>query len=569
MPPIGTADNLFHDGNPATGELGTIVSAEWLNNMQGALRGNQSELIALLTAAGAKPDAQKTNQLLTALQALFLGKSSQAADSAKLGGQLPSHYLDLANSAGTLDLTGTRKLISTLSSRARVVTDLVQYRGWASETGAIAFVAPPGDSVMAALEIAGFEYGGGANPKHIELGVWFYRSSTQAGFQRTSTRSSGAYTPAVRLGVKRGTNQTALIIGNIDEAWGYPHIAVTKALLGHTGLTDAMCTGWTSELVTSLDDFENIVELKDTAADAGADPLLWPRTSPSRTHIQAGYAPLDGQELSRALYPDAWAAIQSGVVPVVTEAEWQADPLKRGAWTYGNGSTTFRMPDWNGKSAGSKGAVFVRGDGALSAGTPGMIQGDAIRNITGEFQDGAGTGANAFYGVTGAFGVSTVDSGSGRTAGSSTPLYKMSFDASRVVPTAPENRPLNVTSVWVCRLFGSVTNPGAADAAQLATEVARLWAQLSGKQDISSAYGPSLRNVSYTSAQRASGVVYYNTSGVPRTVFAQASTMSGFTLGSISKTLNLATVSLTVMPGEAYSVTYQSTLNFWIETTKE
>ncbi|MCG9027082.1 hypothetical protein LH440_14440, partial [Laribacter hongkongensis] len=253
----------------------------------------------------------------------------------------------------------------------------------------------------------------------------------------------------------------------------------------------------------------------------------------------------------------------------VTEAEWQADPLKRGAWTYGNGSTTFRMPDWNGKSAGSKGAVFVRGDGALSAGAPGMIQGDAIRNITGEFQDGAGTGTNAYYGVKGAFGVSTVDSGSGRTAGSSTPLYKMSFDASRVVPTAPENRPLNVTGVWVCRLFGAVTNPGAADAAQLATEVARLWAQLSGKQDISSAYGPGLRNVSYTSAQRVSGVVYYNTSGVPRTVFVQSTTMSGFTLGSISKTVNLATVNLTVVPGEAYSVTYQSPMHFWLETTKE
>ncbi len=42
---------------------------------------------------------------------------------------------------------------------------------------------------------------------------------------------------------------------------------------------------------------------------------------------------------------------------------------------------------------------------------------------------------------------------------------------------ATETRPLNVTSVWVCRLFGAVTNPGAADAVQLATEVARLWAQ--------------------------------------------------------------------------------------------
>ncbi|MCG9027331.1 hypothetical protein, partial [Laribacter hongkongensis] len=96
-----------------------------------------------------------------------LGKDETAVDSEKLGGNPPGHYLDLANSTGNLDLTGSRKMISTLSSRARVVTDLVQYRGWSSETGAVAFVAPPGDSVMTALEIASFEYGGGSNPKSM------------------------------------------------------------------------------------------------------------------------------------------------------------------------------------------------------------------------------------------------------------------------------------------------------------------------------------------------------------------------------------------------------------------
>ena len=104
----------------------------------------------------------------------------------------------------------------------------------------------------------------------MHLDVQFYRSSTQAGFHRTSMRSSGAYTPAVRLGVKKGTNKTAVIIGNVDETWGYLHLVVTKALLSHTSLTDAMCTGWTSELVTSLDDFEHVVELNDPLS--GPDP---------------------------------------------------------------------------------------------------------------------------------------------------------------------------------------------------------------------------------------------------------------------------------------------------------
>ncbi|EGC7929626.1 hypothetical protein H9Z53_002761, partial [Salmonella enterica] len=66
MPPITTPDNAFHDGNPATGELGTIVAAEWLNNTQGAVRDIQAECIAILAAAGFKPDPTK-KQLLDAI----------------------------------------------------------------------------------------------------------------------------------------------------------------------------------------------------------------------------------------------------------------------------------------------------------------------------------------------------------------------------------------------------------------------------------------------------------------------------------------------------------------------
>ena len=101
IPPIGTADNLFHDGNPATGELGTIVSAEWLNNIQGAMRGNQSELIALLTAAGIEPNAAKADQVLTALRGLFLGKTAQAADSATLEGHPASYFARAADLAAS------------------------------------------------------------------------------------------------------------------------------------------------------------------------------------------------------------------------------------------------------------------------------------------------------------------------------------------------------------------------------------------------------------------------------------------------------------------------------------
>ncbi|HDZ8193194.1 TPA: tail fiber protein [Enterobacter kobei] len=80
MPPVQTPDNLFHDGNPLTGELGTIVDAEHLNNVQGAVRDAQSELITVLNAAGINVAPSKQNQLLTALKALLLSRSNPFGD---------------------------------------------------------------------------------------------------------------------------------------------------------------------------------------------------------------------------------------------------------------------------------------------------------------------------------------------------------------------------------------------------------------------------------------------------------------------------------------------------------
>lgn len=68
MKTIDTPDQVFHDGDPSTGELGTICSAEWLNDTQGSLRDIQSECIAILRANGFEPDASKSDQLWEAIQ---------------------------------------------------------------------------------------------------------------------------------------------------------------------------------------------------------------------------------------------------------------------------------------------------------------------------------------------------------------------------------------------------------------------------------------------------------------------------------------------------------------------
>lgn len=62
MHAIDTPDKQFKDGN-GTSELGTILPAWWLNQVQ-------SELLAVLTAADIRPDKSQPNQLLAALNKL-------------------------------------------------------------------------------------------------------------------------------------------------------------------------------------------------------------------------------------------------------------------------------------------------------------------------------------------------------------------------------------------------------------------------------------------------------------------------------------------------------------------
>ncbi|WP_025135933.1 hypothetical protein [Achromobacter sp. DH1f] len=204
---------------------------------------------------------------------------------------------------------------------------------------------------------------------------------------------------------------------------------------------------------------------------------------PLRTSIPAGQIPADGQTASRATFPDLAAMVVAGTLPVVSEADWLADPLKRGAYTLGDGSTTIRMPDYNGKSSGSIGALFMRGDGSLSSGVDGSIQRDAMQNIAGSLDIGWGRNiarmvANPSGNTNGPFRT-VVDGGNGylvegsaRVASDYASSY--TFDASRVARTASETRPSNVAGVWTVQAFGAVTNPGAADAAQLASDYAAL-----------------------------------------------------------------------------------------------
>ncbi|KAA5920415.1 phage tail protein [Achromobacter xylosoxidans] len=174
---------------------------------------------------------------------------------------------------------------------------------------------------------------------------------------------------------------------------------------------------------------------------------------PLRTSIPAGQIPADGQIISRATFKDLAAMVAARSLPVVQEAEWLADPLKRGSFTLGDGSTTIRMPDYNGKSPGSIGAPFMRGDGALLNGVLKASQNKAHQHVfsSPHYLYGETGGSSSFYGTT----------------ASVTPI----FTRNTTSEGGAEAHPTFASGVWTVQAFGTVTNAGSVDAAQLASDL--------------------------------------------------------------------------------------------------
>ncbi|MFZ7276997.1 tail fiber protein [Avibacterium endocarditidis] len=137
-------------------------------------------------------------------------------------------------------------------------------------------------------------------------------------------------------------------------------------------------------------------------------PIPWMLSS-----VPAGFLAMQGQAFDQSRYPILAQRYPSG-----------------------------RLPDLRGE--------FIRGwdngRGVDSGRSLLSNQGDAIRNITGYGRMFTAEGNNT---SSGAINVST-HTGSGRAAGSGGRGLQFDFDASRVVPTASENRPRNIAFQYIC-----------------------------------------------------------------------------------------------------------------------
>ena len=210
---------------------------------------------------------------------------------------------------------------------------------------------------------------------------------------------------------------------------------------------------------------------------------------PSQKTIPAGFLIADGKSLKKAEYTELFDVI---------------------GYTYGGSGDNFNLPNFaDGK--------FMRGIGGNAAAL-GTAQGDAIRNIQGEFRIGDGTGI-----------YTTSSSASGAFTNS------MLFSASKVVPTANENRPYNMAVVVIIKAK-NVNTPtaGQIDQTILATEtkagIAKLKNAITAKQEdaavtekavsdfVDQHIPPSLginQRWQEVTSQRRFGETYTNTTGKP------------------------------------------------------
>ena len=190
-------------------------------------------------------------------------------------------------------------------------------------------------------------------------------------------------------------------------------------------------------------------------------------------NIPTGSLPLLGGTFSRTAYKDLWEWVQTQTNYLISESAWQAKATANEGnvpfYSTGDGSTTFRVPSL---SCWVKGANGIEEVGSyLKAGLP---------NITGSAESTGGTDVASLENTTGAY---TSEEGSFKPHGSSTNTkydglsHMFTFNASLSNPIYGNSdtvQPPSIVGMWLVKAFGTVSNVGNQDIADVSAGLARV-----------------------------------------------------------------------------------------------
>lgn len=471
MPPINTPDSAFHDGDPTTGQLGTIVTALWLNNVQSATRDVQLEIKNVLAKAGIQPDPKKTNQLAEAISQII--GSGNYASTAYVDNGL-NKKIDKASISGQKgndnDKVPSLNLFTTEIGKLAVI-------GYSySKIESDGRYQPKGNYADGNL------YRIGDNKKES----WVYTPDKSKVFNVNDSGLSGVYdwkTSRYLWGFdKDGTMSAGLIpttcggtsARNATDARKNLN-AVGVGELG-IGLTPAQSTNMT--VADDIDKWDLLSGFHKVSANSkGTRPAGVPATtgflmlvgifgtasgSAYVTQTAFYYSDHNSNTYRRSFNPvdKTWSVWKKqafegeiGECPVGSAIPWPQATAPSG-YLVCNGQSfnktsypllakaypTGVLPDLRGEFIRGldAGRNVDSGRAALSA------QSDAIRDIIGEIQ-GINLSGNGVFGGRSVVAYSMSPNGSGKDQ------YKLNFKASNVVPTANENRPRNIAFLYIVR----------------------------------------------------------------------------------------------------------------------
>ena len=233
--------------------------------------------------------------------------------------------------------------------------------------------------------------------------------------------------------------------------------------------------------------------------------LLWPATTPPEGWLDES---LDMGELPRAAYPQLWKfALSSG--NIISETTWQTRKATFGfvgAFSYGNGGETFRIPLVR--------KAFLRAadaEGGLGVGTG---QGDAIRNIKGELGS-----VGTLSGLTPPFYISQTSTA--RLTNSGTVTAYAAMDLSLSVPTAEENRPVNIARLPIIKAYDIATTPANLEVQELVNQISSIGNLVNSEGHI--------RGLAGTANGRVLGYARVNGQATPPTFLSKSSNITGIT----------------------------------------
>jgi hypothetical protein len=183
----------------------------------------------------------------------------------------------------------------------------------------------------------------------------------------------------------------------------------------------------------------------------GADEIAVGTILPSSSvNTGAEVLPMAGLILQRAEHKRLWAYAQSSG-NLVDENTWlnEGGVGRKGAYSSGDGVNTFRIPEVRGTHL----RALDSGRGLDVNRVVGSYQHDAIRNIAGQFGIGDGLTNNpSATGGSGAFATYASGTTYVSTQNAASRTYGITFDASRVVPTAVENRIKNTAYPYFIKI---------------------------------------------------------------------------------------------------------------------